>query len=133
MEPSSLFLPEKTGAYLTTFRFADGRMIVSVPPELRHGNVGACPVCLPLGERMTELNRRGGRVRSRTMPMVAAAQGRRAVALPDGVSRREGKSLETQGKILDAAEELFSVHGLYGVTLRDIASKADVDTALLHY
>jgi AcrR family transcriptional regulator len=67
------------------------------------------------------------------MPVVAAAQGRRAMALPDGVSRREGKSLETQGKILDAAEELFSVHGLYGVTLRDIASKADVDTALLHY
>jgi AcrR family transcriptional regulator len=55
------------------------------------------------------------------------------MALPDGMSKREGKSLETRGKILDASEELFSIHGLYGVTLRDIAAKADVDTALLHY
>jgi AcrR family transcriptional regulator len=55
------------------------------------------------------------------------------MALPEGMSKREGKSLETRGKILDASEELFSIHGLYGVTLRDIAAKADVDTALLHY
>jgi len=63
----------------------------------------------------------------------AGSHGRRAVALAQGSSRREGKSVETRNKILDAAEELFSVHGLYGVTLRDIAAKAQVDTALLHY
>jgi len=72
-------------------------------------------------------------VSRRTIAAAAVMSGRRSAALPDGVSRREGKSLETQGRILDAAEELFSIHGLYGVTLRDIATKADVDTALLHY
>ncbi len=74
-----------------------------------------------------------GRVQTRAAAVASASQGRRAAALPEGISRREGKSLETQGKILDSAEELFSVHGLYGVTLRDIAARADVDTALLHY
>lgn len=47
--------------------------------------------------------------------------------------RRAEKSLETRTRILDAAEELFSMHGIYGVTLRDIATLAKVDTALLHY
>jgi AcrR family transcriptional regulator len=72
-------------------------------------------------------------VSRRSIAATAGSQGRRAAALPDRVSRREGKSLETQGRILDAAEELFAIHGLYGVTLRDIAAKAEVDTALLHY
>lgn len=36
-------------------------------------------------------------------------------------------------RILDAAEELFGRHGYYGVTLRDVATQAETDTALLHY
>jgi len=48
-------------------------------------------------------------------------------------TRRATKSLATQERILDAAEELFAQHGLYGVTLRDVAHHAKVDTALLHY
>jgi AcrR family transcriptional regulator len=36
-------------------------------------------------------------------------------------------------RILDAAEELFGVGGFYGVTLRDVATHAGADTALLHY
>lgn len=48
-------------------------------------------------------------------------------------TRRADKSFETRTRILDAAEELFSIHGVYGVTLRDIATLAEVDTALLHY
>lgn len=35
--------------------------------------------------------------------------------------------------ILDAAEALFAQHGLHGVTLRQVAAKAGVDGALLHY
>jgi AcrR family transcriptional regulator len=35
--------------------------------------------------------------------------------------------------ILDAAEELFSVRGFYGVTVRAVASHAKVDPALAHY
>src|SRR5262249_36538902 len=36
-------------------------------------------------------------------------------------------------QILDAAEYLFSKHGLYGVTLRDVAQKIGVHTSLMHY
>jgi AcrR family transcriptional regulator len=40
---------------------------------------------------------------------------------------------ETLEHILDAAELLFSKHGLYGVTLRDVAQKVGVHTSLMHY
>ena len=36
-------------------------------------------------------------------------------------------------RILDAAEELFALHGYDGVTLRQIAKEADVDVALASY
>jgi len=40
---------------------------------------------------------------------------------------------ETLEQILDAAEYLFSKHGLHGVTLRDVAQRVGVHTSLLHY
>src|ERR1700749_2726029 len=40
---------------------------------------------------------------------------------------------ETLEQILDAAEYLFSQHGLHGVTLRDVAHSVGVHTTLLHY
>jgi AcrR family transcriptional regulator len=40
---------------------------------------------------------------------------------------------ETLEQILDAAEYLFSKHGLSGVTLRDVALKVGVHTSLMHY
>src|SRR5271168_1954576 len=40
---------------------------------------------------------------------------------------------ETLEQILDAAEFLFSKHGLNGVTLRDVALKVGVHTSLMHY
>ena len=39
----------------------------------------------------------------------------------------------TLEQIMDAAEFLFSKHGLYGVTLRDVALKVGVHTSLMHY
>lgn len=36
-------------------------------------------------------------------------------------------------QILDAAEYLFSLHGLYGVTLRDVAKRVGIHTTLVHY
>ncbi|WP_421730329.1 TetR/AcrR family transcriptional regulator [Brevundimonas sp.] len=39
----------------------------------------------------------------------------------------------TRETILDAAEDLFSKHGFYGVTIREVAREAGVDTALIHY
>ncbi|OYX80132.1 MAG: TetR family transcriptional regulator, partial [Brevundimonas sp. 32-68-21] len=35
---------------------------------------------------------------------------------------------ETRDLILDAAEDLFSKHGFYGVTIREVAREAGVDT-----
>lgn len=40
---------------------------------------------------------------------------------------------ESQEQILDAAEHLFSRHGLYGVTLKDVSERVGVHTSLLHY
>lgn len=40
---------------------------------------------------------------------------------------------ETLEHILDAAEYLFSLQGLHGVTLRDVAQRVGVHTTLLHY
>ncbi len=45
-------------------------------------------------------------------------------------AEQRAESLE---QILDAAEELFSKHGLYGVTLKDVAQKVGVHTSLMHY
>ena len=40
---------------------------------------------------------------------------------------------ETLEQILDAAEYLFSKHGLHGVPLRDVAQRVGVHTTLMHY
>jgi len=45
-------------------------------------------------------------------------------------AEQRAESLEL---ILDAAEYLFSKHGLYGVTLKDVAQRVGVHTSLLHY
>ncbi|MBL8552180.1 MAG: TetR family transcriptional regulator [Hyphomonadaceae bacterium] len=45
-------------------------------------------------------------------------------------AEQRAESLE---QILDAAEYLFSRHGLYGVTLRDVAERVGIHTTLLHY
>lgn len=57
----------------------------------------------------------------------------RRALLDDKPRRRAQRSFSTSERILDAAEELFARHGIYGVTMREIAELADVDTALLHY
>ena len=47
--------------------------------------------------------------------------------------KAEGVGGDTRESILDAAEDLFSKHGFYGVTIREVAREAGVDTALVHY
>jgi AcrR family transcriptional regulator len=49
---------------------------------------------------------------------------------PRTKAEQRAESLE---QILDAAEYLFSKHGLYGVTLRDVAARVGIHTTLLHY
>jgi AcrR family transcriptional regulator len=53
-------------------------------------------------------------------------------AKPKGRSKAEQRA-ESLEQILDAAEYLFSKHGLYGVTLKDVAQRVGVHTSLLHY
>lgn len=53
-------------------------------------------------------------------------------------SRRKGSTkaeqrAEMTEQILDAAEYLFSKHGLYGVTLKDVAKKVGVHHTLINY
>jgi AcrR family transcriptional regulator len=62
-------------------------------------------------------------------PRSAAAPARRG---RPSKTRAQGTA-DTRESILDAAEDLFSKHGFYGVTIREVAREAGVDTALVHY
>lgn len=61
-------------------------------------------------------------------PRAAVSAGQRATS-----TGRKRRSEESRQKILDSAEALFAKHGLYGVTVRNVADLAGVDTALIHY
>jgi len=45
----------------------------------------------------------------------------------------KGAGVDLKEAILDSAEGLFARHGFYGVTTRQVAAEAGVDTALIHY
>jgi AcrR family transcriptional regulator len=68
-----------------------------------------------------------------------ASPAKKRSSLPDKVpARRQGvtkaeRRAETTEQILDAAEYLFSKHGLYGVTLKDVAKRVGVHHTLLNY
>ena len=49
-----------------------------------------------------------------------------------GLTKAEQRANSLE-QILDATEKLFSSHGLYGVTLKDVAKEVGVHTSLLHY
>ncbi|HVY85856.1 MAG TPA: TetR/AcrR family transcriptional regulator, partial [Caulobacterales bacterium] len=56
----------------------------------------------------------------------------RSAAKPARRSKAQQRA-ESLEQILDAAEYLFSKHGFYGVTLRDVAARVGIHTTLLHY
>ena len=64
-----------------------------------------------------------------TLPPVVVAPARRGRPK----KTKATGSGETRDAILNAAEDLFSKHGFYGVTIREVAREAGVDTALVHY
>jgi len=71
-------------------------------------------------------------------PPLPAARRKTAGGAPPARRGRPPKAQAKQGGetrelILDAAEDLFSKHGFYGVTIREVAREAGVDTALVHY
>jgi AcrR family transcriptional regulator len=55
------------------------------------------------------------------------------IVKPRPRSKKAEQRAETIEQILDAAEDLFSKHGLYGVTLKDVARKVGVHHTLLNY
>ena len=55
------------------------------------------------------------------------------IAPPPRRSRKAEQRAETMEQILDAAEDLFSQHGLYGTTLKDVAKQVGVHHTLLNY
>lgn len=59
------------------------------------------------------------------MPTSAVTQPKR--------SKKAEQRAEMMEQILDAAEYLFSVHGLHGVTLKDVAQRVGVHHSLMHY
>lgn len=57
-----------------------------------------------------------------------------AMPTPSPKPRRKAEQrAESLEQLLDAAEELFSQHGFYGVTIKDIADKVGVHKSLVHY
>jgi AcrR family transcriptional regulator len=54
-------------------------------------------------------------------------------AKPQRRSRKAEQRAETMEQILDAAEDLFSRHGLHGTTLKDVAKRVGVHHTLLNY
>ena len=52
---------------------------------------------------------------------------------PHRSSAKAEKRAEMMDQILDAAEYLFSRHGLYGVTLKDVAKRVGVHHTLINY
>jgi AcrR family transcriptional regulator len=64
------------------------------------------------------------------MPKSATKKPPRATV---GRPRKTAARPDARHQILDAAEALFSTHGFDGVTIREVTSMANVDTALAHY
>ncbi len=72
------------------------------------------------------------------MEMARVRKAKEGCDLPDNlnVRRRPTKAeqrAETMEQILDAAEYLFSRHGLHGVTLKDVARRVGVHHTLVNY
>lgn len=70
--------------------------------------------------------------------MTLAASGPKDFSVPDSskprrVSKKAEQRAESMEQILDAAEALFAKHGLYGVTLKDVAQRVGVHHTLLNY
>jgi AcrR family transcriptional regulator len=67
------------------------------------------------------------------MTRATAKLQQRKPAPPKAPRTKAEQRAETLEQIMDAAELLFSKHGLYGVTLRDVALEVGVHTSLMHY
>lgn len=69
----------------------------------------------------------------KTTASPAAAPKAPASAKPRKRPAKAQQRADKMEQILDAAEYLFSVHGMYGVTLKDVAQRVGVHHTLLNY
>lgn len=69
----------------------------------------------------------------KTTASPAAAPKARAPAKPRQRPAKAQQRADKMEQILDAAEYLFSVHGMYGVTLKDVAQRVGAHHTLLNY
>src|SRR6187431_2554949 len=69
--------------------------------------------------------------------MAAREGGRKRAVVQKAKTRQRATKVQQRAdkmeQILDAAEYLFSKHGLYGVTLKDVAKRVGVHHTLLNY
>lgn len=68
-----------------------------------------------------------------TIPAANRTATRASASAPTRRRSQAERREAARERILDAAEQLFGARGFYGVTLRDVATQAGADTALLHY
>lgn len=77
---------------------------------------------------------KSARVPARTSPSRVPSRGRSASPVETALFPRAGSDGATRRQaILLAAEKLFALHGFHAVSMRDIASQADVPVALVSY
>src|SRR4051794_18965264 len=70
----------------------------------------------------------------RGLSVADRAAAKEAGTVPERRPRTKAEQrAESVEQIVDAAEYLFSKHGFYGVTLRDVAQRVGVHTTLVHY
>ncbi len=91
------------------------------------------------GEDRGERRRRAaGRPRAGSVDLTGSTVRRKERDVPETsrprrVSKKAEQRAESIEQILDAAEYLFSRHGLYGVTLKDVAQRVGVHHTLMNY
>ena len=72
-------------------------------------------------------------VAEKSVAKTAAKPGRAPAPKPRARRTKVEQRADKMEQILDAAEHLFSQHGLYGVTLKDVAQRVGVHHTLLNY
>src|ERR1700754_2348538 len=82
-----------------------------------------------MDERRRALEKSQAKARTRR----TSAASRNQTPTTRGRPRLHDENADRRDVILDAAEALFCVHGFHGVTVRQVATEAGVDPALLNY
>ena len=92
--------------------------------------MASTPFAAPRSASRPRVRIKAAPMTDKTSPAPSPAKPTRTSPARRSKAEQRAASLE---QMLDAAEELFSKHGMYGVTLKDVAQKIGVHTSLMHY